>query len=233
MIEKFKDKLIITKADVKKELSCNNNYAYTVLNRLYKNKKIKKIKKGKYTTKDNIYLIASNLHTPCYISFWSLISYLGYTEQILNTIQVATTKRYSNIDFKNYKIDFIKLSKKYFFGFYKQKIGEDYIFLADNEKLLIDCLIFEKKIGNYDEILKFLKETNFNKEKMLNYLQKINNHSLNCKIGFLLNYFKGINIFENFKLDKNYYLLFKDMKGKFTDQKYRVKHDFKRRTKKL
>ena len=45
MIEKFKDKLIITKTDVKKELGCKDSYAYTVLKRLYKIKKIKKIKK--------------------------------------------------------------------------------------------------------------------------------------------------------------------------------------------
>ena len=228
MIEKFKDKLIITKTDVKKELGCKDSYAYTVLNRLNKKNKIKKIKKGKYTTKDNTYLIASNLHTPCYISFWSLIAYLGHTEQILNTIQVATTKRYSNVKFENYKIDFIKLSKKYFFGFYKQKIGDDYIFLADNEKLLIDCLIFEEKIGNYEEILNFLKEAIFTKEKVIKYLQKINNHSLNCKIGFLLEHFKGMDIFKDFKLNKNYYFLFKDMKGKFINSKWRIKHDIKR-----
>ncbi|MFW6220294.1 MAG: type IV toxin-antitoxin system AbiEi family antitoxin domain-containing protein [Nanoarchaeota archaeon] len=218
---------IITKADIKKEYNCNDDYAYTKLNRLYKQNKIKKIVKGKYTQIDNIYVISSNLYTPSYISFWTASSLKGYTEQIVNTIHVVTTKNHNEIIFENYKICFHKFSKSTFFGYQKERVGNFFQFIVDDEKLIIDCLLFQRFIGNFDELIKILKKSILSKNKIITYLKKINNISLNKRVGFLFEKFKGIDLSNELNInDKNYIDLSFFKKGVKIDSKWRLKHDF-------
>lgn len=187
------DNIIIDKSVIKKQLNCNDDYAYTVLNRLFSKGKIKKIIKSKYTCSDNIYLIASNIYTPCYISFWTASHFKGYTEQIINTIQIVTTVKKDNIFFENYKIEFVKFSKKMFFGYEKVKLGNDFIFIADDEKLIIDSVKYSKKLGNSEEILKIIEKSSINKSKLFEYLERIDNKSLTKKVIKLIKKVKGDN----------------------------------------
>jgi predicted transcriptional regulator of viral defense system len=218
---------IITKADIKKEYNCNNDYAYTKLNRLLKQKKVKKVIKGKYTIVDNIYVISSNLYIPSYISFWTASFLKGYTEQIVNTIHVVTTRNHNEINFENYKIRFHKFKKSIFFGYKKESVGDFFQFIADEEKLMIDCLLFQRFIGNFDELVKIVTESNIDKTKMIMYLRKINNISLNKRVGFLLEKIKGIDLSGELNInDKNYIDLSYFTKGMKIDSKWRLKHDF-------
>jgi predicted transcriptional regulator of viral defense system len=218
---------IITKADLKKEYNYNDDYTYTKLNRLYKKGKIKKIVKGKYTQTDNIYVISSNLYIPSYISFWTASSLKGFTEQIINTIHVITTKNHKDIYFENYKICFHKFSKSIFFGYQKEKVGNFFQFISDDEKLIIDCILFQRFIGNFDELIKIVKESSLDKNKMVTYLKRINNISLNKRVGFLIEKFKGIDLLNELNIkDKNYIRLSIFNKGLKTDSKWRLKHDF-------
>jgi len=218
--------VIITKAAIKKILGCDDSYAYTVLNRLLKKNKIKKIIKGKYTTKDDIYLISTNLFAPSYLSFWSCSYFKGYTEQIVNTIQIATTRQIKEIEFENYKISFQKMPPKMFFGYEKKRYGDSFIFVADDEKLLIDSLYCRDLTGNPGEIIKMVNSLTIDKNKIVSYLKKINNKSLTKKTGFLLETCKGIDISKYVKYkDKNITLLFKNIPGKKINKKWQVKHD--------
>ncbi len=217
---------IITKTTIKKILGCKDDYAYTVLNRLLKRKKIKKITKGKYTTKDDIYLIAANLYSPNYLSYWSCSYYKGYTEQIVNTIQVVTTMPHKNISFQNYKIEFHKHGKKMFFGYEKIKYNNDFIFIAEDEKLIIDAVSCEELMGNFDEIIKIIINSKISKDKLINYLKKINNASLTKRVGFLLEKYKNMDISSkiNYK-DRNYVQVSKYLTGKKINKKWMIKHD--------
>lgn len=84
--------------------------------------------KNAYTTKDNISVIASNIYSPCYISFWYASYFLGYTEQIVNTVHIATTKIKREINFENYRIKFIPINE--FFGFKKIRTKDGDIFFG-------------------------------------------------------------------------------------------------------
>lgn len=216
--------IIITKADIKKQLGCNDDYAYTVLNRLEKQGKIKKITKGRYTTSNDTYTIATNIHTPSYISYWTASYLKGYTEQIINTIQIATTKNQRKINFQKYNITFHKQRKQEFFGFEKQKTKNGHIFIADDEKLLIDSILRTDLLGNIDEVIKIIKNAEINEEKLIHYLKKINKKSLNKKIGFLMEIYKNRDLSEKIDhKDKNYtHLTTKTTK---TNKKWMVKHD--------
>ncbi|MBU0628585.1 MAG: hypothetical protein KKC75_05315 [Nanoarchaeota archaeon] len=217
---------IITKAEIKKIISCSDSYAYTVLNRLLERGKIKKVIKGKYTTKDDIYPIATNLFYPCYLSFWSCSYFKGYTGQILNTLQIATTRPHRDINFENYTIKFIKMSKKTFFGYEKVKYADNFIFLADNEKLIIDLISHEHLAGNFDEIIQVINSSSIDENKLVNYLKFLNNKSLMKRLGFLLEHYKGIDISEKIKYrDNNIIQLFRYLGKRKINKKWQVKHD--------
>ena len=206
LLDKIRAKPVFRIQDIERIAYCNQNYAKQILNRLKKRKLIKQITKNRYTTKDNIFIIASNITFPSYISFWSAASFLGYTEQIVNTIQVATTRKAKPINFEGYKIKFIPL-KNYFFGYKKISANEGDIFIAEDEKLVIDCLLRQKELGNMDEIENIVENAKISKEKIIEYLKKINKQSLIKRAGFLLEKKKSMNIHKEFNLDNNYILL--------------------------
>lgn len=216
---------IITKTEIKKLRSYSDDYAYTLLNRLKKKNRIRQIKKGKYTAIDNAYVIFSNLYIPSYISFWSASYIKGYTEQIVNTIHVITTKNYPAIDFENYHVEFHRFKKRFFFGYEKVNHGKYFVFIADDEKLLLDCLLLQENIGNFDELKKLIINASINEEKIVDYLNRINSTALNKRVGFLLEYYKGIDISSKVEKDRNYALLTRYNKPEVIDNKWRVKHD--------
>ncbi|NMB66802.1 hypothetical protein GYA25_01970 [Candidatus Woesearchaeota archaeon] len=219
--ELIKNKTVISPRTISILKDVSNKYASLILKRYTEKNYLRRIKKGKYTSSYNIYAVASNLIYPSYISFWSGIRYYGKTEQLLNTIFVACTKKTRDIKFENYKIKFVKLSKKYFFGFKKEISTNEEVFIADKEKLLLDCLLFQKYSGNIDEIIKFIEGENFDIEKLKIYLKKINNQSLIQKTAFLLEKYKKIDL--GLKIKTRNYTFLPIIDKEKINKKWRVK----------
>lgn len=226
-LRKFEKYAIIDKSIIKKILKTNNNSSYTLLNRLSSKKELKKLIKGKYSIPNtNAFVVATNIFSPAYLSFWSASYFKGYTEQILNTIDIAVTRKKKSFNYQGYKINFIKLNKKMFFGYEKKKLGDFFIFIANDEKLLIDSILYEKYLGNFDEIIKILNKSKISKERIIEYLKRIHNISLTKKIGFLLEKYKKIDISKEFDIkDKNYIKLSKYLKKEKLNSKWRIYHD--------
>lgn len=221
LIEKLKKKPVFRIQDIERIAFCERSYAKLVLNRLKKRNLIKKVARNAYTTKDNIFVIASNIEYPSYISFWSASSFFGYTEQVLNTVQVAATKT-KKINFEGHTIKFVPI--KPFFGYKKIQSDEGEIFIAENEKLLIDILLKPKECGNFDEIKKIFENAEISKKKITEYLKRTNNLTVTKRAGWLLENLKGMDISNSVQLDKNYVLLnpFCE-KYKKIDSKWRIK----------
>ena len=205
LLKKLEEKPVFRLHDIQRIELCSRQYAILVLNRLAKRGLIKRVAENTYTTKHDINVIASNVTYPSYISFWYASYYMGYTEQIVNTVQVATTARRKSINFERYDIKFIPL--EYFFGYRKIRTDEGDIFLAENEKLLIDALLRPKECGNFDEIEKMFENSKISEEKMIDYLKKIGVQTLIKRACFLLEKIKNIDLSREFKLDKNYVIL--------------------------
>jgi len=162
-------------------LNINKTKAYNLIKALKKKNAIKTIKGGLFTFKDiNELAIATALHYPSYISFWSALNYYGFSDQTPNKIFIATTKYSKEIGIFKY----VTLSKRRFFGY--QKIGD--IVIAEKEKVFIDALLFPKYSGGIKEIYECLKNAinQLNKEKMINYALKVNSKSVIRRLGFLL-----------------------------------------------
>lgn len=206
LLEKLKTKTIFRIQDIERVTNCNQNYAKQIINRLHKKKLIKKIMKNTYTTKDNIFVIASNITSPAYISFWSASSFLGYTEQTPKKIQIAATRKISPILFEKYEITFHSI-KKNFFGYRKIKTEEGDIFIAENEKLVIDALLKPNECGNFEEIEFIFRNAEISKEKLITYLKKINKQTITKRAGYLIEKTKKWDLSKDFKLDNNYALL--------------------------
>jgi len=216
-----KTKTVITPRDISQLKNTKKNYSSLVLERLTKKNILKRIKKGSYTSSTNIYALATNLVFPSYLSFWTGIAYKGYTEQIINTIFVATTKKTRDIEFEGYKIKFIKLSKNNFFGYSKEISGNEEIFIATQEKLLIDCLLYQRYSGNIDEIIKFIESAQFDIQKIREYLKIIKNNSLKQKIGYLLEKYKKINL--DVKISGNNYTFLPIKTKEKTNKKWKIR----------
>ncbi|MEK6920755.1 MAG: type IV toxin-antitoxin system AbiEi family antitoxin [Nanoarchaeota archaeon] len=196
---------IIDISFIKKVIPANEHYASLVISRLRKKGLLKKITKNKYTTIENMPVLATQLYTPCYLSSWSASQYYGYTEQILNTLQVVVTKRREAISFENYRINFIVLPKRYFFGYTKLETKEGAIFIAEPEKLLIDALLRPREMGNFDEIINIVKNAPLDAEKLVEYLLATKNISVIKRVGFLMEKYKSIDLSPRLKIkDKNY-----------------------------
>ncbi|MEK6864208.1 MAG: hypothetical protein AABX27_02875 [Nanoarchaeota archaeon] len=126
-------------------LECKKRYANLVLNRLYNKKAIKKSDFGKYTLCNLAQTIATHLVEPSYITGWYALKIYGLTEQLPQQIDVLTSKKKNKIivSFGRERIRYLKVNKRYLFGFFNE-VSEQYTMnLASPEKSLIDCLFFD------------------------------------------------------------------------------------------
>jgi len=222
ILKKLNEKTVFNIQEMQRILNSSREYTKIVLNRLVNRGAIIRIKKNAYTLQDDPLVISTNLAYPSYLSFWSASSYKGYTEQILNTIQIATTKRLKDLTFQNNKIEFVKINSP--FGYEKIKTKEGEIFLASDEKLIIDSLEHQKRMGNFDEIEKLIQNSKINKLKMIDFLKRNKNQSTIKRAGYLLEKIKNINLSKEFTLDKNYIKLNKfSNKSKEINSKWRLK----------
>lgn len=205
ILKSLERKPVFTLNDIQRLEGCSRPYAWQVVSRLRKKGVIKKVAENAYTTKDDINVIASSLIYPSYISFWYASYFLGYTEQIVNTVHIATTTRKAPVEFENYKIKFIPI--KHFFGYRKIRTAEGEMFVVDDEKLLIDAFLRPKECGNFDEIEKMFENAKISEEKTVDYLKRTGMQTIIKRVGFLLEKKKGIDISGHFNLDNNYVFL--------------------------
>ncbi len=166
----------------------DSNYAKLLVYRLKKDNLIYEIEKNKYTLQNDIFVIASRLIWPSYISLWSALNYNKLTEQIPQVISIITIKRRKNrnIIFNNVKIEFIKVKPKYFFGYKKERLGDFDIFIAEKEKAILDSILLRKvSVSEIYEIIKgHIQEININ--ILISYLIKLKNKALIKRLGIIL-----------------------------------------------
>ena len=173
---------------------------------------IKQLKRNCYTLKEYLkeylFQIATETIKPSYISFWTALSYYGFTEQQLVTIQLITIKKQKNIE--NPKIITTKIKKERFFGYTKL----NNFIIAEKEKAIIDSLAYPEKAGGLKEVIKCLKNAwpELNKKLFIRYLKNYNNKSLNARTGYILEQLRLKSI--KVKIPETYILLDKNKSKK-------------------
>ena len=132
------------------------------------------------------------------------------------------TKQIREIKFSNYTIKFIKVKPLWIFGIKR----EDNIFIATQEKLILDALKFQREMGNFDEIIELIKQAKIDIDIIISYLNKSQEISLIKRTGYLLERYIGIDIYPSFtkilKKNKNYIKINLSNKKKILNKKWRV-----------
>jgi len=155
--------------------------AYNLVKAMKKKGVIKKVGKRAFALRDtNEFVIASSINYPSYISFWSALSYYGFSDQMPKKIFLATTKYTKDINGFKYAT----LSKTRYFGY--TKIDDTVI--ADKEKAIIDSLLFPKYAGGMKEIEKCLRAAinEINTERLIEYALKMKSKAVLRRLGFVL-----------------------------------------------
>ncbi len=168
-----------------------------LLSRLEKKGWIERIEKGtymilplgsekqKYTLDE--FVIGSTLVEPHCIGYWSALNYHGFTEQIPKTVFVQTTSRKKERDKKVFGVRYkvIRLKEDKFFGKEKVWLEETPVSLTDKEKTIVDCLDKPKYCGGVIEVAKGIRSQDFDKGKMLEYIDRIGNSGVLRRFGYL------------------------------------------------
>ena len=180
-------------------LGSDSKQVKKLLHDLVKKGWLKRIERGKYfliplsadPTKpytENQFLIASKLIDPYYIGFWTMLNYYGYTEQLINTIFVASPKRKKTLSLLGVYYKFVKTTPEKMFGVTQIKIDTVSITVSDKEKTLLDCLDHPEYCGGISEVVKGIwnarDEVDF--AKVLDYLKQVKNSTVAKRMGYLL-----------------------------------------------
>ena len=227
------NKSIFTVDDAVKILKEKKSSVTKLLHDLTKNKWLFRLSRGKYLIlsleagvipefTEHEFIIASNLITTYYISYWSALNHYGFTEQVSKTVFVATIKRKREMNTLGLKIKFVTIKENKFFGFKKILINNRPVNIAEKEKVIIDCLDLPRNCGGIIEVIKAIdsakEELNF--KKLENYAKRMKNSAILNRLGYILDL---LDIKTKLKPSKHYVFLDPLIKKKITyNAKWRI-----------
>lgn len=180
LLEELDESPVFTVSDVERIAGINRESARMRVHRLAENGDIMRIERGKYTRYDDATLIASHIVTPSYLSLWSGLRYYDLTQQLPKTTEIIHSRPKDDIALEDHTITFH--STQHMFGFHKEQYQNFNIFVADREKLLIDCLQFQTMpVAELTPLLKMvdIKTT-------IDYTLRIGESALAKRVGYLL-----------------------------------------------
>jgi len=141
---------------------------------------------GRHT--ENELIIASHLVSPYYISYWTALSYYGYTEQPSRTVYIATTKQKRLVTIHGLTYRFVQLPPRKFFGHAPVWIGDKRVNLANKEKVIVDALDHPELAGGIVQVVKALwrgrEELNLN--QLVDAALRMGNRAITKRLGYLL-----------------------------------------------
>ena len=161
---------------------------YNTLFSLEKKGFITRIKKNAYVkttyVNEHLFTIATEVVKPSYISFWSALSFYGFTEQQVNTVQVVSPKQVKDLDIDSFRVETTTFQPYRFYGYTR---GNGFA-IAEPEKALVDSLAYPEKCGGWSECAKCLKNAwgHIDKRRFTEYLIQFNNKSVVSRAGFLI-----------------------------------------------
>jgi predicted transcriptional regulator of viral defense system len=197
-------------------------YARLLMHRLVRAGKVRQVGRGAYSASSNIFAIASNLHYPSYISFISASYLYGLTQAIPLAVYVATAKKHKETEALGYKLKFVRLGSVW--GFRKERQGEEDVFVADLEKLMIDAFLKPECMGNFQEIENvFANAPKPDVGRLKGYLQRLGSERVWRQVGHMLQKHKGIDISGLMRMGRNYYAANPFARGRKMDGEWRLR----------
>ena len=199
---------IFSFSELVKVLGKHESYAKVFLNRAVEKKLLIKIGRGKYgLPNQNPFSVASNLVFPSYVSLISAYSFYSLTTQLPIKLFVVGLKQKREVSYMGYKIKFIAIGKKRFFGYKKEFLNGKVLFVAEIEKAILDSL-FLPVYCPISETFFALREAKIDKDKLLEYVKRFDSKIVAKRLGYLLE-LNGVDLYNELRnfVRKNYELL--------------------------
>jgi predicted transcriptional regulator of viral defense system len=155
-----------------------------------------RIKKGLYVIIENLssrsisdmslLIISQALNKDSYISLDAALNYYGMFDQYTKNITAVNLKFSKNYKFQDNNFKFVKVDKKYYFGFTQVRIDGKIINIATREKALLDILYCDNSFYSASLVYEKLKEhkNDIDFDKLREYGLKFG-VSIQRKIGLL------------------------------------------------
>lgn len=201
------DKPVFTSNDISKLTGKDKEQTKTLLYRLTQRKLIKPVERGKYYLDAHPFAVASNIIFPSYISFLTALNYYDITTQISQIIFVVTVKSKRKINFENYNVNFIKMSRKRFFGYKRERFHGKFLFIGELEKVILDSLYLPEYCP-ITETFEAVKNETIDLNKLISYAIGMNSSVVVKRLGYMLD-IRGIHIYDRVKdkINKKFDLL--------------------------
>lgn len=189
---------LVTPADVRKRLGCNETTTWKVLHRLERKRWLERIQRGLYlfipaergmlaVPPLNPFLVASRLVDPYYLSYATAAAHYRLTTQVRPVVFIATTKEKKQLRWRNSVFKFVTLQSKKFFGYTAASIQEVEVRIAEFEKAVVDCLDKPKYAGGIQEVAMVLHAAirKADQAKLVDYAIRMGSSTLVQRLGFL------------------------------------------------
>ncbi len=166
----------------------SNTRVHNLLASLAKKGIIVKILRNKYcleeTLSESRFAVATAAFIPSYVSFWSGLSFYGFTEQQPSVVQIAVPKQFKKVQLREIRIQPISVKPENFSGY----IRREGFSIASKEKVLVDSAASFENVGGFAEFVKCLRNAwgEIDKRVFVKLLLKVNNKSFNSRIGYLV-----------------------------------------------
>ncbi|MDO8592668.1 MAG: hypothetical protein Q7R92_02760 [bacterium] len=131
-------------------------------------------------------VISEALNKDSYISLDTALNYYGMFDQYTKNVTAINLKFSKNYKFQGNNLKFIKITKKYYFGFTQIRLDGKIINMATEEKALLDFLYLDNNFYSASLVYEKLKEhkNDIDFDKLREYALKFG-VSMQRKIGWL------------------------------------------------
>ena len=160
------------------------NYARLLASRLV-GKGLARVERDRYAVAgEDPFVVASALQFPSYVSFLSAYSYYGETTQSLREVFVAARRQRAPLEYAGFRLRFVRLSPRRFFGYGKRRAGRKYLFMADLEKALVDGLCLPE-YAPPSETFQVLERGHYDLGKFAGYVTRMGSAAVLARAGYL------------------------------------------------
>lgn len=201
--EQLIDERVFGYPALKEIISENPNTIYSLLREYLQKHYVEQVKKGLYVAVSmetgapvaSRFEIGSHILENGYISHHSAFEYLGFTNQMMHTVQVSGNGRFRPFSFDGYQYqcypERIKL------GVLQKENG---VKVTDTERTVLDSVNDLEKAGGISELYHCLQMVTFlDEDRLLYYLELYGKQFLYQKVGFILEPLKGdLNLTDHF-----------------------------------
>ena len=164
---------------------------------------LSRLRRGLYTTvplgatnpserRNDPWVMADKIFSPCYIGGWSACEFWELTEQIFNDVVVFTTRRSrkQRVSVKNINYLIKTVSQAKLFGMKTVWKEEIKVSISDPSRTIIDILndpAIGGGIRNIADVLKEYFNSNHRSDiRLIEYLSLMKNRAINKRLGFLI-----------------------------------------------